>query len=67
MCFTTLMEEKIEIAKDVLDDALGSLYLIDFNKLKIPISELSRRQTELIDAYTDEIIKILNNKNLSQK
>jgi len=62
-----MMEDKIEIAKDVLDDALGSLYLIDFNKLKIPISELSRRQTELIDAYTDEIIKILNNKNLSQK
>ena len=54
------MEEKIEIAKDALDDALGTLYLIDFNKFKIPISELSKRQTELIDRYTNEIIKILN-------
>ncbi len=55
------MIKQIEIAKDRLDDELGTLYLIDFNKMKISIPELSKRQTALIDKYTERIIEILNN------
>ena len=55
-------KKEIEIAKDRLDDELGTLYLIDFNKLKISIPELSERQTILIDKYTERIIEIIKPK-----
>lgn len=52
-------DEKLEIAKDVLDNELGTLYLIHFKKFKISVAELSRRQTHLIDKYTDHILKLI--------